>query len=233
MRLFATTLLMLGLTTTALGTTLKVDSKRLVRIIDNITSSVVGNQARLIHQLGARSKQPIFILLNSPGGSVSAGSSVIDAIEAVQSKGVVVKCFSGSLAASMAFNIMAYCNERFALARTKLMFHPMSLSVQGAKVQHLHTILALMYAQERRLMAKLLVELGGTDARDFYAHYAAETLWDAAELDAKWPKFLTIVKDITGVRDVFSYKRTLNSPKFQRNPNNAPSFLPNTVRQRK
>ena len=68
--------------------------------------------------------QDIHIVLNSPGGGIYVGLQFINAIEAAKSKGVKVKCYVSGIAASMAFQILTHCNERYALRYSLLLWHP-------------------------------------------------------------------------------------------------------------
>jgi ATP-dependent protease ClpP protease subunit len=181
---------------------LKVDSSRLVTIRDTISLGVIETSANHIEQLSAKSKKPLFIFLNSPGGSVMAGSSVIDAVLLAQKRDVKVVCFSSVIAASMAFNIMAYCNERYALANTKLLFHPVSLSGRGMRLAELLVSVESMVTEERKMMHYLRSTLG-LSWKDFHRHYFAETMWTGQGLNDYAPNFIQIVDDIKGVSGLF------------------------------
>ena len=187
-----------------------VDPTRLVKIIDTIGFDIIENEAKQIHKLAQKGKQPIFLLLNSPGGSVAAGTTVLDAINAAKHNGIQVKCVVGSLAASMAFVILTHCDERYTLENSKLLFHPMSLSGRNMKVEHLATIIPLMYASELAMKKRMRQALKMDEAK-FDAHYRAETLWEAHELAKESPGFLKIIKDIKGVPDIFTFTKPRRS----------------------
>lgn len=75
------------------------------------------------------STKPIFLLLDSPGGSVLDGGRIISAMQASKAP-VYTVCLQ--LCASMAAMILEYGVERYAVDRAIVMFHPASV---GAMVQ--------------------------------------------------------------------------------------------------
>lgn len=88
----------------------------------------VASVAEDIKDLGQKSKEPIFLLLNSPGGSVLDGALVISAIEASPAP-VYTVCLQ--LCASMAAMIHQYGHKRMMVDRSILMFHDAAGGVQG------------------------------------------------------------------------------------------------------
>lgn len=71
-----------------------------------------------------RSSQPIYLLLDSPGGSVLDGRRIITAIKESRNK-VYTVCLQ--LCASMAAMILEYGYERYAVDGSIVMFHPASV----------------------------------------------------------------------------------------------------------
>lgn len=78
-------------------------------------------------ELGVDSK-PITILINSPGGSVIAGASIISAIQAARGP---VNTVCVQICASMAAMIHQYGTNRLMLDRSIIMFHPASGGADG------------------------------------------------------------------------------------------------------
>lgn len=201
---------------------LKVDKKRLVEVIGPIGFGIVQSEARKVEELSRKSKKPIYILLNSPGGSVPAGISMIDAVQIAKNRGSKVICFSGVVAASMAFNIMAVCDERYALPNTKLLFHPVSLSGNGMRLAELLISAEAMSQNEKVMMHQLRDKLGLT-WKAFHRHYFAETLWTGTGLEAYAPKFLTgLLKDAPGVKNLFVHTKPREGFFFNQNEQKHP-----------
>lgn len=67
------------------------------------------------------------ILIDSPGGLVTAGDTMIEAIEIEKSRGIRQICVVESIAYSMAFNFLSHCDVRLALPKAKLMAHKIAL----------------------------------------------------------------------------------------------------------
>ena len=87
--------------------------------------------SKKITQLG-NTGQPIYILINSPGGSVLDGALIVSAIEASL---VPVYTICEALCASMAFIIHQYGHKRMMVDRSILMGHPASGGVSGTLEQ--------------------------------------------------------------------------------------------------
>ena len=72
----------------------------------------------------------IYIYLQSPGGSVTAGTTFIQQMEHLKNTGKKIKCI-GDVAISMAFVIFQYCDERYATFSSITMQHQMSVGLEG------------------------------------------------------------------------------------------------------
>ncbi len=129
-------------TATSLATKAEVTTtKRQVRQLDLNDKQVVqiygeiGDDsyfiAKKITQL-AKNGKPIYVLLNSPGGSVLDGALIVSAIEGAS---VPVYTVVEGLCASMCQIIHAYGTKRMMVDRTVLMGHPASGGVQGTLEQ--------------------------------------------------------------------------------------------------
>ena len=88
-------------------------------IDDDMSNSVV---ARLLYLDSLNSKQPIFLYINSPGGSVSAGLAIYDTMQAIQSP---IYTISFGLTASAAALILAggKAGYRMSLPSARIMIH--------------------------------------------------------------------------------------------------------------
>jgi ATP-dependent protease ClpP protease subunit len=188
--------------------TLTLKTKRYVELIGAVRGDAV-ELAQKIDKLSAKSDADIYFLINSPGGAVGPGMAVVDSMVMAKKRGVTFKCAVGVLAASMAFIILSECQERYALPNAKLLFHPISLSTPGSRVQELILNLDTTKNQEYRIMGRLK-DLMGLGWKDFHRNYFAETSWSATELAnyTKRAKFLTIVDRIEkGGENLFKYRK--------------------------
>lgn len=88
---------------------------------------------RVADQILSQASRPgaINIVIDSPGGSIFAGNTVVQAINMAQSSGKVVNCVVTRFAASMAFIIFNECTNRYALQTSLLLWHSPRISYMG------------------------------------------------------------------------------------------------------
>jgi ATP-dependent Clp protease, protease subunit len=86
---------------------------------DEISNQIIGV---LLYLNGENEKQPIYLYINSPGGSVTAGIGIYDTMQHVECD-VVTICVG--LAASMGSLVLAagVLGQRIALPHTRIMIH--------------------------------------------------------------------------------------------------------------
>lgn len=96
----------------------------LVGVID-VTSTVIAHR---IGVLSEASEDPIYLVIDSPGGQVFGGTPIISAIQASKAP-VYTVCYR--LCASMAAIIHQYGTMRLAADRAVIMFHPASAGYEG------------------------------------------------------------------------------------------------------
>merc|ERR1711915_1041440 len=98
--------------------------------------------------------KPIYLYINSPGGSVTAGLAIYDTMQYIKAD-VITICLG--LAASMASFIMAAGTKgkRLALPNSRIMIHqPMGgaqgqaedIKVEAAQIMHIRDNLVKMYS---------------------------------------------------------------------------------------
>ena len=105
---------------------LKLNPRRTI-VIDEQITMFSERFADKILELGD-SKEPIVILIDSPGGSVFSGEKILSAMEAVKSE-IYTVCVG--MCASMAAIIHQYGTKRLATDRSVLMFHDAAGMISG------------------------------------------------------------------------------------------------------
>lgn len=105
-------------------------NNRLVYIYGEINGDSAPFVVQQLLTLGA-SAEPIFVLINSPGGSVLSGATIISALQAAKGP---VNTVCVELCASMAAMIHQYGTNRLVINRSILMFHPASGGGNGGEV---------------------------------------------------------------------------------------------------
>jgi len=88
------------------------------------------NAALIAEDIRKKSKtnSELYLIIDSPGGSVMDGAMILSAIESSSAK---VNTVCAGLCASMAFVIHQYGAKRLAVDRSVLMAHPASAGLQG------------------------------------------------------------------------------------------------------
>ena len=126
--------------------------------------------AQQITRLG-RSRDPIYLVINSPGGSVLHGATVINAMKAAQGT-VITVCTQ--MCASMAAMIFEYGDERWMMDQSLLMFHPASSMMEG-ELDKMVSRLSAIQRFIRRIEEHIALRAGLTI--DQYKLRAAEEIW--------------------------------------------------------
>jgi ATP-dependent protease ClpP protease subunit len=162
--------------------------------------------ASKIERLSASSKDDINIFINSPGGMVVVGLQIIQAIDIARARGVKVVCSVGVLAASMAFQVLPHCSERYAMKHTLLLFHPARAMVQGGVTgEQAEMIGKELLRIDARAQAENDAMMGSPSPLWLALHFRNETLWEAQDLvDETTKDWLTIVDVLSTPNGPFS-----------------------------
>jgi ATP-dependent protease ClpP protease subunit len=197
------------LTVPALAEVLEVDSSRLIRLVGEVNGRILIEAEELVDFAGdVTNREPVYIMVNSPGGSVLAGNLFISAMKHAQSTGLEIKCFSSVYAASMAFNILLECDSVSVFRTTKLLFHPVRMTMSGTMTAPQAIELAERLDKiDQVFLKRLALKVDGLSSEDLKKHYYEETFWNAIDL-APVSNFLTLVDGITGVEFLFQYDRS-------------------------
>jgi ATP-dependent protease ClpP protease subunit len=194
-------------------TYLKVPSgERTVAVIGAIGGNAI-DLAHKIERLSAKSKDPIYVVINSPGGSVFAGYQLTQALDIARARDVPVICAVGTMAASMAFQLLPHCTERYAMPNSLLLFHPSRVFVMQAVITaDMAEILAReMRKIDRRGLDEISVMIAGRrfDALSengkkwFKLHFDQETMWIASDLVSEtndgWLKIVDVIDAPDGI----------------------------------
>ena len=122
----------------------------------------IGAEQSLLGQeinMKAQSGKPLYLLINSPGGSVLDGNMIVSAIQA-SSVPIYTICFQ--MCASMASAIFEAGVKRYMVDRSILMFHEASGGVQGQFNQmksRLNIFDKLVYKMDKDIAARVGIPL--------------------------------------------------------------------------
>jgi ATP-dependent Clp endopeptidase proteolytic subunit ClpP len=125
---------------------------RVYRFNDPVGESTVQKcitQLATWHRIGA--KEPITIVFNSPGGSVTDGMALFDFIQEIREGGHHVTTVAQGMAASMAGILLQAGDERVMTSQSWLMIHQASYGAVGSHYKVEDTVKWVERIQERIL----------------------------------------------------------------------------------
>jgi ATP-dependent protease ClpP protease subunit len=226
-------MLLLGINTVCYSKTLEVNEKRTVRVVGVVEKDIM-TEAEQLNNLSAESKDPIYIIINSPGGSVAFGMQFLTAMKIAKNRGSRLVCLVPNLAASMGFHFLAECDERYALAYSLLLWHPMKIGGMFVMLSadQMEYMVKVMRSWEVPLNNKLMEQLDVSKDL-FYYHYTHETLFTPGQLAEIAPNFITVVDDVKGVPNLFKMEKDSDGLDFRKRQApvapNTPSVVPPAI----
>ncbi len=108
-------------------------SQRVIDISGGIGFDSMKKAQKEVLDLASQGDDPIWIRINSPGGSVDAGLILIDTMKAVKAP---IHCIVESSAYSMAAIILTYCDKRYGMPHATFMLHEASYGTAGEDPQN-------------------------------------------------------------------------------------------------
>ena len=160
-----------------------------------VTGSIL-KVAEAVSQLPAG--DTVHLVIDSPGGQVYPGMQLSQALDAARTRGSRVSCYVLKMAASMAFQFLAHCDDRYVMANSLLLWHPVRVSV-GMGARFTPRAASQLAADLRRVEDYLVMDLRTSfklDQDQFLEHYHAETLHFGADLKRLTPGWVQLVVDI-------------------------------------
>lgn len=119
MKYLLTFLLAVGLTQFAHANEITLTSKNTVVMNQPFSSASVTKVQSQLAELAFNSSKDLYLVLNSPGGSISAGQSLIDFAKALPNRVHTITIF----AASMAYLTAQHLDRRYVIPSGQLMSH--------------------------------------------------------------------------------------------------------------
>lgn len=152
--------------------------ERIIMINDEITDSLAGIVTAELLYLDSLNHEPIYIYINTPGGSVNAGLSIIDMMNYITSP---VSTIVTGTAASMGSVIFASGEKgmRYMQPHSRIMLHQASSGFSG-NVQD--TRISFEQTEKlNKLLLKMLGELSGGKTLEEMEAYTIRDKWMDAE----------------------------------------------------
>lgn len=192
-------------------------------IIDGVIqrANLIPLGKRLIEMSQGDSPRFADIVINSPGGEVVTGLLFINMMEEAKANGLTIRCFVPTVAASMAFSILAHCSEnhRFVLNKSLLLWHGARVMVGGLMGEPLTAEMAQLIAEDLERTNSVILQDTSTalkiDREVVRHHFLAETLHIGSNLSKLAPKFCTSYDAIPNLFETMMNRSTLRSSKPQ------------------
>lgn len=168
------------------------EKNRFIMISEPITSEVAHHVCSAIMVLGQISSDPITLLINSPGGSISDGMAIIDMMRLSQAH---VSTVAYGLAASMGAMILAAGEPgmRYAMPNAEIMIHQPLTGAQGAASDI--DIVAKRILSCKQKIADFLANACGCSA-DEVLKYMDRDSWFSAEEAVKFGLCDAVCEDL-------------------------------------
>lgn len=158
----------------------------------------------------------IDMVINSPGGSVIAGFEFVSLMNAAQDAGYTFNCYVYHVAASMAFQILLQCDNRFALDESFLLWHRARIMMGGMggsplTAPQLSVLANSLEDTDSYIFQDLRGKLTGANSTYIRYHFENETLHLGRKLAVDLPHFITSERSIPGLVEALNNQKLTRS----------------------
>lgn len=189
-----------------------LDPGRTVYVKGPISSQTLAPVQRKMEELlTSPDRSAVNVIINSPGGEVLSGMSLVNKVLALKERGIDVDCYVLDMAASMAFQLFTQCTNRYALNNSYLLWHGVRTSYFGPITTN---IARAMVSDLKRMDATVLGQLYSSlsiKPVDVRKHFRHETLWTGAQLSEVDFQFVTVASAYLKVTEVMGKEKMVTS----------------------
>lgn len=180
---------------TAYARTVELPTERVLYLGSVVSRGTVNPLRAALDAYAAESKDPITLIINSPGGEVTSGFGFINSMRNAIAAGVRIDCYVTDMAASMAFQIFTECSRRYSLDNSFLLFHRVRVMVMMAVVTapRAEALATDLRHFDETVLSAVEAKLWQMDHDDLIAAFEAERLWFGTQLATAAPSFVTTV----------------------------------------
>jgi ATP-dependent protease ClpP protease subunit len=167
---------------TAVASTSKLVVSQDAALIDGpIDKKSLDPVAAHLDSLYASGKRTADIILNSPGGSVVTGFLFVSKMEQLRGKGMTLRCFVPKVAASMAFQILLHCDEKYVLDRSFVLWHRVRVMLGGLGGEPITSVIARHIYKDLLLVDKVIIrelrtKMPRANHKEVMYHFEQESL---------------------------------------------------------
>lgn len=170
-----------------------INLERVIEVVGPITARSSFAMIEQLSILALANKSPIDIVFDSPGGDLITGYLVVDRMESLRRQGIQFRCFVRTVAASMAFQMLLHCDERYASPHAVVLWHPVRVFWLGPLTATDANIIATQLTAANEAVLSDLKEHLAMPEEQLMWHYTQETLHQATSLDKLIPGFFSYV----------------------------------------
>lgn len=157
----------------------KFNQDRVLLLLENVNKQSINPLVSKIKEFAKTPKEPIYLVIDSNGGSLDAGQKLIDAIRGAKAtRGLKTICIVTDDALSMAAVIASYCHQTFLQPNATMMFHEASYGIEGSAT----TIRTYVHYTDKYLISwekRIAKQLGITYEQ--YVDLRRDSLWLTAD----------------------------------------------------
>jgi len=154
---------------------INIDEKRLLVIRDDVNEGVIDPLIIKMNKLDKEKKDPIYLIINTRGGQIDSGMSLVTTITSIKSP---VICIIDNKAYSMGAVIATYCPKTYIHKYATVMFHYAAYGVRGPE-NIVPSRLAIIQKELKKLHLEVASNLGIT--YDQYIEKIRNEWWMTAE----------------------------------------------------
>lgn len=186
--------------------------ERTILLAGVISGKMFGPTMSTLNKLAEDKEKPIDIIISSPGGSVIVGSILIDRMEQLKSEGIVFRCIVRDIAASMAFQLLLHCSERYSAPGAFLLWHPVRVFNDGPITADIAEGLASDLRRTDEVVLHDLRAFLPMEEEEMIYHFKAETLHQAFNLQKSAKGFFNQVTN--RIRNLYPKEPALDTSKL-------------------
>lgn len=196
----------------------EVEPATTASLLGVITNNVVSETLTRIAEIEGTGAKKYTLIIDSPGGYVDPGLRLSVVMDSFVANGGSIKCIVTGEAMSMAFYILGSCTERYVMAHSQLLWHPIRINFDGPITGEKALEIGQSLLVSEQSMKENLINRMGVEETWFHMHWRAETTHHGIDLANQAPQFIKVIAGISGVKYEQAYWNT-NASIFDLAPN--------------
>lgn len=201
--------------TSEAATVPKIDPARTVVITGVIGKGNVLQLTPKLMELAKDKTRPIDMVISSPGGDMVTGFMFLNVMDNLRGDGVRFRCYIPTMAASMAFQILLHCDERYTLNHAFLLWHGVRIMSMSEPLteEGADSLAKDFHKANEMILTDLYGILGKYMSKaDIDYHYQHETMHVGYQLAKMAPGFIVSLPYIPHLIEVLLDPKVVHAP---------------------